>query len=314
MENIKEEIRETLDKKNFCYKKLTFLAGDASERKYFDLIHKNKKYVVMYDKDNENLKKFIKISDIFRNRVSVPLIIEDFKKNNLLILENFGPKKYGSILKKENRKKLYNFAVDAIINLQKIKTKKLPNYSTKMFIDESNLFFDWYTKKKIKDEIREKFNSLFVLFLDHLKDLPQVVVHRDYHVDNLFYLSNRKNFLKCGLIDYQDAVIGPCAYDIVSLTQDARVDVSQKMESLLIKHYLESNRKLDKKLFFFCYQLLAIQRHLKVLGIFCRLSIRDKKKQYLKHLPRVKKLLYLNLQKKNFKKLSFLIFPLLENV
>ena len=140
MENIKEEIRETLDKKNFCYKKLTFLAGDASERKYFDLIHKNKKYVVMYDKDNQNLKKFIKISDIFRNRVSVPLIIEDFKKNNLLILENFGPKKYGSILKKENRKKLYNFAVDAIINLQKIKTKKLPNYSTKMFIHESNLF------------------------------------------------------------------------------------------------------------------------------------------------------------------------------
>ena len=313
MESIKEEIRETLNKNKIRFTKLSFLAGDASERKYFDLTHKNKRYVVMYDKDNENIKKFIKITNLLKNRVSVPSIIENFKKNNLLILENFGPKKYGSILKKENSKRLYKLAIEAVINLQKIKTKNLPNYSTKMLLDESNLFFEWYTQKKNKYVIKEKFNSLFILFLDHLKDLPKVVVHRDYHVDNLFYLSNRQGFFKCGLIDYQDAVIGPCAYDIVSLTQDARVDVSHKMECILINNYLESNRKIDKKLFFFCYHLLAIQRHLKVLGIFCRLSVRDKKNQYLQYLPRVKKLLYLNLKKNDFKKLSFLIFPLLDD-
>ena len=77
-----------------------------------------------------------------------------------------------------------------------------------------------------------------------------------------------KNFLKCGLIDYQDAVIGPCAYDIVSLTQDARVDVSQKMESLLIKHYLESNRKLDKKLFFLFLSITCNTKTFKSFGYF----------------------------------------------
>ena len=159
-----------------------------------------------------------------------------------------------------------------------------------MFIEESNLFFDWYlnTEKVTKNSFKE-FNYVFLPLLEKFADLPQVLVHRDYHIDNLFYLAKRKNFLRCGLIDYQDAVIGPCVYDLVSLTQDARIDIPKQLESHLIKYYLKKNNFIDKELFRYCYNIIAIQRHLKVLGIFSRLSIREIIiKQYLNHLPRVK--------------------------
>ena len=129
----------------------------------------------------------------------------------------------------------------------------------------------------------------------------------------MFYLSKSNN-IKCGLIDYQDAVIGPCTYDLVSLTQDARIDVSKQLEHELINYFLEENFKIKRKDFMLSYNLLAIQRHMKVLGIFCRLSLRDKKNQYLQHLPRVKKMLYENLKKRKFEKFNSLLSPVLNHV
>ena len=104
---------------------------------------------------------------------------------------------------------------------------------------------------------------------------------------------------------------GPSLYDLVSLTQDARINVSKKIEEYLVNLYSGKNKIKDKEFFYFCYDLIGIQRHLKVLGIFCRLSKRDKKDTYLKHLPRVKKMLLSNLMKKKFAKLNSIIEPLL---
>ncbi len=315
MENIKKEIVNSLKINGFGYSTLSFLAGDASDRKYFEINQNKNKYVVMYDQDKKNLNKFIGITKTLRDYLSVPNILWNFEKNNILILENFGKTKYGSILNKTNRQKLYNLAVETIINLQKIKTKKIPIYSKRMFLEESNLFFDWYLNKgKVtKNSLKEEFNYVFSPLLENFVNIPQVLVHRDYHIDNLFYLAKRKNFLRCGLIDYQDAVIGPCVYDLVSLTQDARIDIPKQLESQLVKYFLENNKILNKELFKYCYKIMAIQRHLKVLGIFSRLSIRDNKKQYLNFLPRVKKLLFLSLKQNNFKKLSSLLLPLIRN-
>ena len=315
MENVKKEIVNSLKINGFRYSTLSFLAGDASDRKYFEINQNKNKYVLMYDQDKKNLKKFISITKTLRDHLSVPNILWNFEKNNILILENFGKTKYGLILNKTNRQKLHNLAIETIINLQKIKTKKIPIYSKKMFIEESNLFFDWYlnTEKITKNSFKKEFNYVFLPLLEKFADLPQVLVHRDYHIDNLFYLAKRKNFLRCGLIDYQDAVIGPCVYDLVSLTQDARIDIPKQLESHLIKYYLKKNTFIDKELFRYCYNIIAIQRHLKVLGIFSRLSIRDNKKQYLNHLPRVKNLLFINLQQNNFKKLSSILLPLIKN-
>ena len=104
--------------------------------------------------------------------------------------------------------------------------------------------------KKKRKRFYNEFNFIFSSLLEYLKELPQVLVHRDYHIDNLFYLPKRKGALKCGLIDYQDAIIGPCVYDLVSLTQDARIDVSRNLESTLVNYYLSLNLKINQKLFF----------------------------------------------------------------
>ena len=270
----------------------------------------------MYDNDKKNLKDFIKVTNILKKIVVVPSIIHDFSKHSILVLENFGPTKYAEIITKKNRQKIYKLAVDTILDIQKIRNADLPNYSSKIFIDESNLFFDWYLnylKKNDLSSLKKKFNLLFESYFSNIQDLPQVLVHRDFHIDNLFYLSKSNN-IKCGLIDYQDAVIGPCAYDLASLAQDARIDVSKKLEHELINHFLKANQKIIRKDFMISYNLLAIQRHMKVLGVFCRLSIRDNKDQYLQHLPRVKKMLYENLKEEKFEQFYSLLTPLLNHV
>ena len=315
MEEIRSKIKKILEKKKIEVKKLFLLAGDASNRKYFQYFSSKKNYVIMYDNDEKTLKDFIKVTKILKKVVVVPSIIHDFSKQSILVLENFGPTKYSEIITKKNRKEIYMLAVNTIFDIQKIRNPDLSKYSLDMFIAESNLFFDWYLKNLKSTEIhlfKKEFNSLFKSYLSSI-DIPQVLVHRDFHIDNLFYLS-KSNSIRCGLIDYQDAVIGPCTYDLVSLTQDARIDVSRQLECELINYFLEANLKIKKEDFMLSYNLLAIQRHMKVLGIFCRLSLRDNKDQYLKHLPRVKKMLYENLKKENFEKFNSLLSPLLNNV
>ena len=316
MEEIRSKIKKILEAKEIEIKELSLLAGDASNRKYFHYYSSKKNYVIMYDNDEKNLEDFIKVTKILKNFVVVPSIIYDFSKQSILVLENFGPTKYAEIMTKKNRKKIYKLAVDTILDIQKISKPDLSKYSLKMFIEESNLFFDWYInylKRNELNSLKKKFNLLFRSYFSYIETTPQVLVHRDFHIDNLFYLIKSKN-IKCGLIDYQDAVIGPCAYDLVSLTQDARIDVPKQLEHELINYFLKTNLKVKRKDFLLSYNLLAIQRHMKVLGIFCRLSKRDKKDQYLKHLPRVKKMLYENLKKEKFEKFYSLLSPLLNHV
>ena len=316
MEEISSKIKKVLETKEIEVKKLSLLAGDASDRKYFEYFSKKGNYIIMYDIDEKNLKNFIKVTRILKKFVVVPSIIYDFSKQSLLVLENFGPTKYADIITEQNRKKIYKLAVETIFDIQKIKNPDLPEYTLSMFIEESNLFFDWYLnflKKNEIDLLKEKFNLLFKSYFSCIENIPQALVHRDYHIDNLFYLSKSKN-TRCGLIDYQDAVIGPCAYDLASLTQDARIDVPKKLELELINYFLKANLKIKRENFMFSYNLLAMQRHMKVLGIFCRLSIRDKKNQYLQHLPRVKNMLLDNLKKERFEKFYSLLSPLLSYV
>jgi hypothetical protein len=316
MEEIRSKIKKILEAKKIETKKLSLLAGDASNRKYFQYFSSKKNYVIMYDNDEKSLNDFIKVTEILKKFVVVPSIIYDFSKYNILVLENFGPTKYAEIITKKNRKKVYRLAVDTIFDIQKIKNPKLSKYSLNMFVKESNLFFDWYLNylnKKEVNVLKKKFNLLFKSHFYYIEDIPQVLVHRDFHIDNLFYLSKPKS-IKCGLIDYQDAVIGPCAYDLVSLTQDARIDVPKKLEHELINYFLKGNLKIKRKDFMISYNLLAIQRHMKVLGIFNRLSLRDNKDQYLQHLPRVKTMLCENLKKEKFEEFNSLLSPLLSYV
>ena len=299
-----KEVIEKLKRENIEFENVSFLAGDASDRKYFLIKQGKKTNVLMLDSNAENLEKFLKISKFLKNYACTPSIIGNFKDSGILILENFNKNKFSEILSKSNQMKLYKIAVDALINVHKniVHKATIPKYTAKIFFEESDLFFEWYLKipKRKSNQIRIEFNSVFKDYLSKAFLVPNVFIHRDYHVDNLFYLKNKTKHFKCGWIDYQDALIGPCAYDLMSLAQDARVHVDSKVEDFMINYYLKRFENLDKEDFIFSYSVLAIQRHLKVLGIFSRLAVRDKKKKYLDHVPRVLGMLKSNLKIKKF--------------
>ena len=130
---------------------------------------------------------------------------------------------------------------------------------------------------------------------NELGDIKQSLVLRDYHVDNLMLLQNLGGERSCGLLDFQDALIGPCAYDLVSLLEDARRDISSDLTESMLERYYEGVGDLDRDKFHEWYSVLGAQRHAKVAGIFARLFRRDNKPQYLKHISRVIKMLNKNM-------------------
>ncbi|MAJ67451.1 MAG: hypothetical protein CMM89_04555 [Rickettsiales bacterium] len=311
-----KKIESILEKKKISYENLKFLAGDASNRKYFNIKIKNKDFVLMYDDNPESLKKFIQISKVLLDIVTIPKIFLNFKVNDILIIENFGHKKFSNIINCSNQNFLYSLATDALIHVHKQEIEHNLNfYDENKFTSESNLFFEWFLQKNesLKDKSKIDFNNEFKAFIDLLENIPKVFIHRDYHADNLFFIENRKKHFKCGWIDYQDALVGPCAYDLVSLTQDARIDVDTQIERKIINYYLKSFSNINPTEFEICYKIIAIQRHLKVLGIFKRLAARDNKKNYLVHIPRVIRMLKKNLNNKEFRPISKILIPLLNH-
>ena len=303
------EIISRLDKNKIQYSSLKSLATDASNRKYFLISQNGLSHVLMYDDGpKENISKFLDITKTFSDfSLSVPRIISSYENDGILIIENFGSNKYSEILNKKNKEKLYKVAIDSLIHLHQFPAnKKLKNYSKENYLEESFLFFDWYLKykkKKFNNSTKEEFKNLLLEHLKIIDLLPRVYVHRDFHIDNLFFLSDRNGFKQCGWIDYQDALIGCPAYDIMSLLEDARLDVDQNIAQQLTDYYVKKSKNINLKIFLISFQVIAIQRHLKVLGIFARLSLRDKKETYSRHFPRILRMIRKNLANERFKNL-----------
>ncbi len=138
---------------------------------------------------------------------------------------------------------------------------------------------------------RAEYLEIWRRLLDHAHQTPPVLVLRDYHVDNLMLLEDRDGLAACGLLDFQDAVAGPRAYDLVSLLEDARRDIPPALVSDMKARYLAAFPGLDREIFEASYAVLGAQRHAKVIGIFTRLCRRDGKPDYLQHIPRLWRLL-----------------------
>ena len=161
------------------------------------------------------------------------------------------------------------------------------------FLIEAELLLDWYLPKlgvKINDIKRNAFRSHWQALLLPLTSGPQTWVLRDLHSPNLLWLPEREGASRVGLLDFQDAVMGPAAYDLASLLQDARVDVPEMMEIALLSRYVRARMRkgsFEASDFAHGYATLAAQRASKILGIFARLERRDHKPQYLRHVPRV---------------------------
>jgi aminoglycoside/choline kinase family phosphotransferase len=171
---------------------------------------------------------------------------------------------------------------------------RLPRYDIGAFLIEAELLLDWYlvnTGKPVGEAARAAFVRLWRNALEPAMNAPATWVLRDYHSPNLLWLPQREDIARIGLVDFQDALIGPVAYDVASLLQDARVDVPETMEMNLLGRYVRARlgheRGFDTGEFTLLYATLAAQRATKILGIFARLQRRDGKPQYLRHMPRL---------------------------
>ena len=281
--------------------KIKSLSGDASFRKFYR--YNNTIVVVSKKETRKNLLIYDAVNKILiKNKIKAPkLISQNYKSKNIQI-EDFGNDSVYLIIKKNNKKKFiyYKKIIKLLNSVQKIKTKKIktflgsiykvPKYSKKILLNEAKLFLDWYVPKKIKKKNQNLLKKKLVLVLKSLinkiKFSNQTFVHRDFHVSNLMI----KNKKLC-LIDSQDAVFGNIAYDLASLIDDVRLKTSKRFKQDIFEEYIKTNKKMHIENFKNDFEILSVLRNLKIIGIFTRLSFRDKKHNYLKLIPYAWKLI-----------------------
>ena len=273
------------------------LANDASFRRYERLRDGARRAVLMdAPGPREDVRPFLAIAAILHGLgLSAPEILGADCPSGLLLLEDFGDATYASALAADSdcETTLYTLAVDVLIDLhRRLKgAMAVPAYDAKRLLDEAGLLVDWYLpalrEAATSDAVRRDYERLWRDAFAQLAPLPETLVLRDYHVDNLMWLRGRTGTRACGLLDFQDAVIGSPAYDLVSLLEDARRCVPAELALRLRRRYLDAFPDLDRDAFGHAYALYGAQRSAKILGIFTRLDRRDGKPGYLGHIPRV---------------------------
>ena len=301
--------------------KLKKISGDASFREFYRLQKgKNTSIIVQAKKEKfKNLITYIVVNKILaKYKIYAPKLITNHYEHNIIEITDLGQKSfYNSIIKKKNKFKDYKDLIKIIIKLQNIKLQtnyrlgkfkiNFQNYSIKILHKESDLFFDWYLKycfkssklKKIKDIVKNELTKIY----KKLYFKNNTFVHRDFHASNIMVNKN-----KLGLIDSQDAIIGNPLYDVASLIDDVRIKLpSNLQEELLNFYYNKSKFKKEKyKNLKNDFEILSVQRNLKILGIFVRLFKRDGKSNYLKYLPYTWSLIERRLKSPVFKNLNLL--------
>ena len=291
--------------------KLVQIKVDASFRKFYRKKGKKKSSIIVYSEKEkiQNLLNYDSVNKLLlKKNINAPRLLSENFNQNLIEIDDLGTKTILDILKKKNTNKLkiYKKILVILIKLQKIKLKKIKNfkkkfykipiYSNKLIFNEANLFLDWYIPKivnknkrlKIKKELKKIITSLIKKI-----QLPNTTfVHRDFHVSNLMIKKN-----KISVIDSQDAVYGNIAYDLASLIDDVRLKTSKNIKEMIYQSYLNLNKKkINKIKFKNDFEILSVLRNLKIIGIFTRLAIRDKKKKYLKLIPYAWNLIELRLK------------------
>ncbi len=249
--------------------------------------------------EHETIAPFITIAEhLISIGLTAPIIYATDLTNGFALIEDFGNDTFTRLLAQgADEAKLYEMAIDVLCHLHKQTdaTKvNIPAYDTARLLDEAVLFVDWFYPahrgEEISSDARQAYLKAWCDILHSLPPAPQTLVLRDYHVDNLMQIK-RTNKTQCGLLDFQDAVIGPTAYDVVSLLEDARRDISLELVCAMKTRYLNAFVNIDRESFKQWYVVLGAQRHCKVAGIFVRLCTRDGKCHYLEHIHRVVRLL-----------------------
>jgi aminoglycoside/choline kinase family phosphotransferase len=271
-------------------------SADASFRRYFRATFADGTTKIVMDAppQHENCEPFLHIGKLFEDAgTHVPHVYAKDLTQGFLLLSDLGNTTYLQALSRDNAKQLYSAATDALINIQLASKKdELPPYDEALLRRELNLFPEWYIGKHLgvtlSDRQKAKLEEVFTRILANNLAQPCVYVHRDYHSRNLMVTEPNP-----GILDFQDAVYGPITYDLASLFKDAYIKWEEEdVMDWLIRYWEKARRaglpvREDFGEFYRDYEMMGVQRHIKVLGIFARLYHRDGKDGYLKDMPLV---------------------------
>lgn len=270
------------------------LAGDASNRRYERLTNpKTGQTVVLMDAPpdrGEDIRPFTRIArHLTEIGLSAPEILAEDAEHGFLLLEDLGDALFARFVRKEPtlETKLYAAAIDALLVLHKAPLPKLDPYSPEVMTDLAALAYSKYRHGILGNtEGEAEFRSAFHEICTEYEPSSPVLIQRDYHAENLLWLPERANAARVGLLDFQDAMSGHPAYDLVSLLQDARRDVPLSLENEMIERYLSGSDESPEP-FRAAYMVLGAQRNLRILGVFARLGREYGKPHYIDLIPRV---------------------------
>jgi aminoglycoside/choline kinase family phosphotransferase len=268
-------------------------SSDASFRRYFRVHHAEGCHVVMdAPPDRETTEPFVRVANLFKELgIHVPKIHQQQIEKGFLLLEDLGSDCYLDVLNKDNVDGLYERALASLFQLQtklNIADCGLPHYDHALLWRELGVFHEWFLEKLLgivlPPALRQTINNLLI---DSALEQPFVAVHRDYHCRNLMYLGNESP----GIIDFQDAVVGPVTYDLVSLLRDCYIAWPEERVWAWCEDYYSQLCEADVvdvefSVFRRWFDWMGLQRHLKAIGIFSRLHLRDDKPGYLADIPR----------------------------
>ena len=270
---------------------ISVLSADASFRQYYRATKSDTSYAVMdCPPEKENLESFLLITEKLKNaKLNVPEIFEVDREIGFLVMTDLGDNLYSKKLNDETVYCLYTDALEAIVKMQtKVDCSGLKDFD-KYYEEENNLFTDWFLKKHLKIELDVSYEKEITLQFNKInsiiKSIPKTFVHRDYHSRNLLITDTNNP----GIIDYQDAVIGPVTYDLVSLLKDCYVSWNDGLIEDMLESFfnrMKSNTINNISDFRYWFEITGLQRHIKAIGIFSRLNYRDNKNSYLKDIPR----------------------------
>lgn len=289
---------------------LESLPGDASARQYhrlqlFESNNVNKKpsarYIVMDSTDEqEAMQQFVNVTKLMAPTINVPRLIAQDLEQGFLVLQDFGPIEFAHLLPVASAAQVndyYQWAMQTLISLQTIPVERaktqhhLPDYDAQTLNRELDLFSEWFIPFIGVSLDKTIWSNLKSALIKSILAQPQVVVHRDYHSRNL--MQDQADQARLGVIDFQDALIGAYSYDLVSLVRDAYVEWSETQVSQWIYDFWQMQQQADittadsAQAFEYDVNVVGVQRHLKVLGIFIRLFERDGKDRYLANIPKV---------------------------
>ncbi|MDB2515487.1 phosphotransferase [Candidatus Pelagibacter bacterium] len=287
------------------------IKGDASFRSFYRKKNGKKNSIIVYaTKEKEkNLLIYDAINSLLvENKILAPKLYKENYKQNFIEIEDFGDDTIFKLLNKNgsNKINLYKRSINLLSKIQKIKQNKIKNFKGKNYklpvyddyklFKEAKLFCDWYTKKYISKKkiqtLNIEINKQIKFLISNLNLKNDTFVHRDFHVSNLM-----KYKKKLATIDTQDALIGNRAYDLASLIDDVRFKTNKKLKENIYNYYLKlNNKKINKVILLNDFEILSVLRNMKIIGIFTRLAVRDKKTKYLSLIPHAWKLIELRIK------------------